>query len=84
MALSAPVRAGTTSRSGEAAAGEFRCTGCGYGVAVSGVLPPCPMCRGESWIPARWRPFTRQRVRRIEPAPGFQPPKSSTKASQTR
>jgi rubrerythrin len=34
---------------GEAAAGEFRCARCGYGVMVKTVLPACPMCRGVAW-----------------------------------
>jgi hypothetical protein len=28
---------------------EFRCTGCGYGIVVSGSLPLCPMCRSSDW-----------------------------------
>ena len=44
---------------GAPAKGEFRCTGCGYGVAVHDVLPECPMCRGATWAFAEWRPFTR-------------------------
>jgi Zn finger protein HypA/HybF involved in hydrogenase expression len=34
---------------GDPAAGEFRCSECGYGVTVSRVLPRCPMCGGEGW-----------------------------------
>ena len=34
---------------GDDAAGEFRCSECGYGVVVRTVLPSCPMCRGRSW-----------------------------------
>jgi hypothetical protein len=34
---------------GEAAAGEYYCSECGYGVAVQRVLPLCPMCRGAVW-----------------------------------
>lgn len=30
-------------------AGEFRCSGCGYGAVVQRVLPPCPMCGGTVW-----------------------------------
>jgi hypothetical protein len=44
---------------GRSAKGEFRCVGCGYGVAVHDVLPCCPMCRGEVWESSPWRPFTR-------------------------
>ena len=53
----------TTSRTAPAGApakGEFRCTLCGYGVAVHRELPRCPMCAGEDWEPARWSPFTRE------------------------
>jgi rubrerythrin len=34
---------------GEQAAGEFRCSECGYGVSVHRALPRCPMCGGISW-----------------------------------
>ena len=34
---------------GEEAAGEFRCTDCGYGAVVHRSLPPCPMCGGTIW-----------------------------------
>jgi rubrerythrin len=34
---------------GAAAKGAFRCSDCGYGVAVQGTLPQCPMCGGTSW-----------------------------------
>jgi hypothetical protein len=44
---------------GRPAKGEFRCVGCGYGVAVHDSLPSCPMCRGDLWEPSPWRPFTR-------------------------
>jgi hypothetical protein len=49
----APRRAGGREK------GEFRCVECGYGVVVSSELPACPMCHGDSWQPAPWRPFTR-------------------------
>ena len=39
---------------------EFRCAACGYGVALAGPPPPCPMCRATEWEPAPWRPFTRR------------------------
>jgi rubrerythrin len=32
---------------GAAAKGEYRCTGCGYGVTVYSRLPRCPMCGTE-------------------------------------
>jgi rubrerythrin len=44
---------------GEAAKGEFRCSECGYGVAVWKALPRCPMCGGEAWERSDWSPFTR-------------------------
>ena len=44
---------------GERAHGGFRCSGCGYGVAVSTVLPRCPMCSGETWEADAWRSFGR-------------------------
>lgn len=34
---------------GTPASGEFRCSGCGYGVTVQGALPLCPMCSGTTW-----------------------------------
>jgi rubrerythrin len=37
---------------GDAAAGEFRCSECGYGVSINSTLPRCPMCRGTAWEPA--------------------------------
>ena len=39
--------------------GEFRCSGCAYGIVSRGALPICPMCRGSSWQESLWRPFTR-------------------------
>ena len=44
---------------GDAAAGEFHCAECGYGVAVQHRLPLCPMCGGSAWEQSAWRPFTR-------------------------
>jgi hypothetical protein len=40
---------------GDAAAGEFHCADCGYGIVVSRRLPRCPMCGGGVWeaVPAR-------------------------------
>ena len=29
--------------------GEFQCSACGYGIAIRGVLPACPMCGAETW-----------------------------------
>ncbi len=53
-----PAKAGTLS-TGTRTKGEFRCSGCGYGVAIHDALPACPMCRGERWEQVPWRPFTR-------------------------
>ena len=45
---------------GTSAAGEFRCSSCGYGVTVQAALPLCPMCAGKTWESATWSPFTRE------------------------
>jgi len=37
---------------------ELRCLDCGYG-AISAQVIRCPMCRGEAWDFAEWRPFSR-------------------------
>jgi hypothetical protein len=29
----------------------YVCSGCGYGIAVRGHLPSCPMCGGDAWQP---------------------------------
>jgi hypothetical protein len=34
---------------GTLARGEFQCSACGYGIAIRGVLPACPMCGAETW-----------------------------------
>jgi lipopolysaccharide biosynthesis regulator YciM len=47
---------------GVAVVGEYHCTGCGYGVTVHGMLPPCPMCASTTWEQVAWSPFTRARV----------------------
>ena len=44
---------------GTKAKGEFRCSECGYGVAIHSSLPLCPMCGGETWEEAAWSPFGR-------------------------
>lgn len=44
---------------GDAVKGEFRCSGCGYGVAVVQSLPVCPMCGGTAWEESAWSPFSR-------------------------
>ena len=42
---------------GDAEVGEFRCSGCGYGVIVHRELPRCPMCSGTAWERGSWRPL---------------------------
>jgi hypothetical protein len=46
---------------GDRAIGEFRCSGCGYGVMIGATLPRCPMCGGQAWTPGPWAPFARAR-----------------------
>jgi hypothetical protein len=46
---------------GEPAKGQYRCSGCGYGVTVHDELPTCPMCSGTSWEPSAWTPFANAR-----------------------
>lgn len=41
---------------GESAKGAFKCSDCGYGVAISAALPRCPMCGGETWEESQWAP----------------------------
>jgi rubrerythrin len=31
---------------------RYRCAGCGYGIVADGVLPRCPMCRANDWLPS--------------------------------
>jgi rubrerythrin len=45
---------------GDAAAGEFHCRECGYGVIVQRLLPRCPMCSGTEWEPAGMRALRRR------------------------
>ncbi len=55
--------------SGDQAKGEYHCSSCGYGVAISRTLPICPMCSGTSWESAAWSPFARARgARQSAPA----------------
>lgn len=43
---------------GAPAKGEYRCSGCGYGVTVYTQLPRCPMCgAGDAWEHVEWSPF---------------------------
>jgi rubrerythrin len=46
---------------GDRAIGEFRCSGCGYGVMIGATLPHCPMCGGQAWERGLWAPFARTR-----------------------
>lgn len=48
---------------GDRVKGEYRCSECGYGVAVWTQLPTCPMCGGETWEQTGWSPFSRARDR---------------------
>jgi rubrerythrin len=47
---------------GARAKGEYRCTGCGYGVTIQTELPRCPMCGEETWEPLD-RPAVQLRFR---------------------
>ena len=47
------------ARTGTQAAGEYHCSGCGYGVTIHSLLPQCPMCAGTLWEQTPWSPFTR-------------------------
>lgn len=41
------------------AAGEYRCSACGYGAILRPALPLCPMCGASAWEhAARARPAT--------------------------
>jgi hypothetical protein len=44
-------------QAGTPGAGEFRCSTCRYGIAISAVLPSCPMCGGEEWELVARRPL---------------------------
>jgi rubrerythrin len=37
---------------------ELRCLDCGYGAVTATEELRCPMCGGETWDFAEWRPFT--------------------------
>jgi len=43
---------------------EFRCHNCGYGISLTGELPPCPMCRRRSW-----QRLPRRRALKLRPRP---------------
>ena len=51
----------TFRTAGTAAAGEFHCAECGYGIAVQTLLPICPMCRGLVWDDSATSPYGRRR-----------------------
>ena len=36
---------------------HFRCADCGYGASCRKAPERCPMCGGEVWDYADWRPF---------------------------
>jgi rubrerythrin len=46
-----PLEAGVKAK------GEYRCSGCGYGVTIYRELPRCPMCGSGSWEHLDWSPF---------------------------
>ena len=37
---------------------ELRCLDCGYGAVSANDEIRCPMCGGETWDFAEWRPFS--------------------------
>lgn len=49
---------------GQSAAGEFHCSGCGYGVIVQRELPRCPMCSGTAWEQPGWGAIRRRATER--------------------
>jgi rubrerythrin len=57
---------GDVLAAGEAAAGEFHCSTCGYGVIVQRELPRCPMCRGTAWEQAGWGAIRRRATARLQ------------------
>lgn len=59
----APIPAVASETAG---GGEYRCSACGYGVAVRRPPAGCPMCRGAEWEAVAWRPFTRPVDRETE------------------
>jgi rubrerythrin len=46
---------------GDLVQGAFRCAACGYGVALTSALPPCPMCGGHDWEDELLSAFSRAR-----------------------
>jgi len=53
-------------RTGQPAAGEFHCSGCGYGVVVEVELPRCPMCSGTAWEQAARGVIRRRTTDRLQ------------------
>ncbi|MCW2977768.1 MAG: hypothetical protein JWM06_3049 [Actinomycetia bacterium] len=51
---------------GEAAAGEYHCSSCGYGVVVQRELPRCPMCSGTHWEQGGWGAFRRRAAKQLQ------------------
>ncbi len=41
----------------DTARAELRCSACGYGAIISGMLPDCPMCQASTWEQLPWRAF---------------------------
>jgi hypothetical protein len=46
---------------------EFRCAECGYGICLSGALPPCPMCQAITWEPSTYTTRGAEMRRTTEP-----------------
>jgi hypothetical protein len=46
---------------GTQAKGQYRCSGCGYGITIHDELPDCPMCAGTVWELSPWSPFANAR-----------------------
>ena len=55
---------------GAKATGQYRCSGCGYGVTVRSELPVCPMCSGETWEATPWSPLSSSSAFRALRQPG--------------
>jgi rubrerythrin len=53
------AHAGLLLAAGVKVKGEYRCSGCGYGVTIYRELPSCPMCGSGAWEQLTWSPFTR-------------------------
>jgi rubredoxin len=48
------------AEAGARGSGEYRCAGCGYGIAIHDELPACPMCAGTAWEPLPPAPAARE------------------------